>query len=197
MNKYAKLKIVLNSHGVVAFPTETVMGLGVYYDDKIAYDKLNIVKQRKENKPYTLMLGNPSDIDKYALVDERTRKIITKFMPGPVTILVKAKEGLPTWVSCGTGVVGIRVPDNEVTLEMLTHLDKPLLVPSANKADQTPCLTSKEVEQVFGDEIDLIIKGKATGGVASTIIDLTSEDIKILREGVINKEEVLKALKEN
>ena len=185
MNKYQKAKIVLNSHGVIAFPTETVMGLGVYFDDKVAYDKLNVIKERKPGKPYTLMLYDPFVISFYAEVDQRAVKLINKFMPGPITLLLKMKGKVPKWVTHGTGVIGIRVPQNKKALDLLYNLDKPLLVPSANKADQPPCQNSKEVKKVFGDEIDYIIKGKAGGSLSSTIVDLSTDEVKIIREGVL------------
>ena len=196
MNKYKKAVIALNSHGVIAFPTETVMGLGVYFDDQIAYEKLNALKERKPNKPYTLMLYDPYVISFYAEVDDRAVKLINKFMPGPITLLLKVKGKVPRWVTHGTGVIGIRVPNNQKALDLLYNLDKPLLVPSANKADQPPCMNSKEVEAVFGDLVDYIIKGKADGGVSSTIVDLTGPEVKIVREGPLSKEEILKALEE-
>ena len=139
----------LDNHGVVAFPTETVMGLGVYFDDEIAYAKLNKVKNRKPDKPYTLMLYNPYVISFYAEVDQRVTKLIEKFMPGPLTLLLKVKKGkVPDWVTHGTGVLGIRSPSNKKALDFLYHLEKPLLVPSANKADQPPCLSSRDVKTI-------------------------------------------------
>ena len=196
MNKYKKAVIALNSHGVIAFPTETVMGLGVYFDDQIAYEKLNALKERKPNKPYTLMLYDPYVISFYAEVDQRAVKLINKFMPGPITLLLKVKGKVPRWVTHGTGVIGIRVPNNKKALDLLYNLEKPLLVPSANKADQPPCTNSKEVEEVFGDLVDYVIKGKSGGDKSSTIVDLTGPEVKIVREGVLPKEEVFKALEE-
>lgn len=197
MNKYQKAKIALGSHGVIAFPTETVMGLGVYYDDQIAYEKLNALKERKPNKPYTLMLYDPYVISFYADLDKRAIRLIDKFMPGPITLLLKVKTKVPKWVTHGTGVIGIRVPAHKKALELLYNLDKPLLVPSANKADQPPCMNSKEVVKVFGDQLDYIVKGKATGKSSSTIVDLSTPETKIIREGPLSKEDIFKVLEEN
>lgn len=197
MKRYQKAKLALASHGIVAFPTETVMGLGVYFDDKIAYEKLNAVKQRKPGKPYTLMLYDPYVISFYADVDKRAVKLIDKYMPGPITLLLKVKKkAVPNWVTHGTGVIGIRVPQNKKALDLLYNLDKPLLVPSANKADQPPCLNSREVKKVFGDQIDVIVRGKATGHKPSTIVDLSGPETKIVREGLIPAEDIFKTLEE-
>ena len=183
-----KIKKALNKHGIIAFPTETVMGLGVFYDDFEAYEKLNKVKQRREDKPYTMMLGDPKKIIKYADVDHNARKLISAFMPGSVTLLLHAKENVPSYVTHGTGVVGVRVPSLVDILDMLNQLGKPLLVPSANKAGEKPAFNSEEVKNIFGNEIDYVVEGECVGGVASTIIDLTTPEVKIIREGPVTKE---------
>lgn len=183
-----KIKKALNKHGIIAFPTETVMGLGVFYDDFEAYEKLNKVKQRREDKPYTMMLGDPKKITKYADVDHNARKLISAFMPGSVTLLLHAKENVPSYVTHGTGVVGVRVPSLVEILDMLNQLGKPLLVPSANKAGEKPAFNSEEVKKIFGNEIDYVVEGECVGGVASTIIDLTTPEVKIIREGPVTKE---------
>ena len=87
VNNLKLAKKALENHGVIAFPTETVMGLAVYYDDFIAYDKLNKIKQRPEEKPYTMMVKSQNEIYKYAVIDEKAQKIIKAFMPGPITLL--------------------------------------------------------------------------------------------------------------
>ena len=180
----------LNNHKVIAFPTETVFGLGVFYDDKEAYELLNKIKQRREDKPYTMMLSKVEDIDKYAFVNEKYQKLIKKFMPGSLTILVKSKDSVPSYVTHNTGVIGIRIPSNKEALELLEYVKKPLLVPSANKADQKPALSEQEVKAIFGDEIKVVIPGKISSGEPSTIVDLTGEEIRLVRKGPIPLEEL-------
>ena len=180
----------LNEHQVIAFPTETVFGLGVFYDDYQAYNLLNKVKNRHEDKPYTMMLYDINEINKYADVDKKYLPIIKKYMPGSLTILVKAKENVPNYVTHNTKIIGIRIPSNKEALELLRFVKKPLLVPSANKADQKPALCDEEVKAIFGNEISVIIPGKAIGGQASTIIDLTGDEIKLIRKGPIPLEEL-------
>ena len=180
----------LNEHQVIAFPTETVFGLGVFYDDYQAYNLLNKVKNRHEDKPYTMMLYDINEINKYADVDKKYLPIIKKYMPGSLTILVKAKENVPNYVTHNTKIIGIRIPSNKEALELLRFVKKPLLVPSANKADQKPALNDEEVKAIFGNEISVIIPGKAIGGQASTIIDLTGEEVKLIRKGPIPLEEL-------
>ncbi len=190
-----RAKEVLDNHGVIAFPTETVMGLAVYYDDYDAYLKLNNIKRRPEDKPYTMMVKSLKEIEKYAYVDERTQKIMASFMPGPLTILLPAKDSVPTWVTHNSGIIGIRIPSNEIGLALLNALDKPILVPSANRSGENPALNSGETKKIFGDEVDFIIEGEANLDKPSTIIDLTGEEIKIVRPGPISIEEINEVLK--
>ena len=180
----------LNNHKVIAFPTETVYGLGVFYDDKKAYDLLNIVKNRREDKPYTMMLFDVEEINKYAFIEDKYLPIIKKYMPGSLTILVPARECVPAYVTHDTGVIGIRIPSNKEALDLLRFVKKPLLVPSANKADQKPALTTDEVKAIFNDEIEVVIPGKTSSGEPSTIVDLTGDEIKLVRKGPISFEEL-------
>ena len=191
MNEILKEALkALNNHQVIAFPTETVFGLGVFYDDQEAYELLNKVKNRREDKPYTMMVDSVNRITDYAFVNDKYLPIIKKYMPGSLTILVNAKDNVPSYVTHGTGVIGIRIPSNKEALELLKFVGKPLLVPSANKADQKPALTVNEVKAIFNDEIKAIIPGEISSGQPSTIIDLTGDEIKLIRKGPIPFEEL-------
>ena len=180
----------LNNHQVIAFPTETVFGLGVFYDDEKAYNLLNQVKNRREDKPYTMMLSDVKEISNYAFIKDKYLPIINKYMPGSLTILVNAKSCVPAYVTHNTGVIGIRIPSNKEALDLLKFVKKPLLVPSANKADQKPALSADEVKAIFEDEIAVIISGEISSGEPSTIIDITGDEIKLIRKGPIPLEEL-------
>ena len=187
---FEKALEALNNHQVIAFPTETVFGLGVFYDDYEAYELLNQIKRRKEDKPYTMMLSKVEDIDKYALLDNKYKNIIEKYMPGSLTILVRSKENVPGYVTHDTGIIGIRIPSNKEALELLNYVKKPLLVPSANRADQPPARTSEEAVAIFGDEVKVVVPGQIQSGEPSTIVDLTGSEIKLVRKGPIPFEEL-------
>ena len=189
-NVYQEALEALNSHQVIAFPTETVFGLGVFYDDFEAYELLNKIKRRKEDKPYTMMLSKTEDIFKYAEIDQRYLKIINKYMPGSLTILVRSKVNVPSYVTHNTGIIGIRIPCNAEALALLELLKKPLLVPSANRADEKPALSEQEVKDIFGNEIAVIVPGQISSGLPSTIIDLTGPEMKLVRKGPIPFEEL-------
>ena len=192
--EFEQAKAVLDNSGVVAFPTETVMGLGIYFDDYNAYQYLNKIKNRPEDKPYSMMLGDISDIEKYAFVNDRDFKIIKAFMPGAITVLLNAKDVVPRYVTHNTGVIGIRVPDMDTLLDFIKYCGKPLLVPSANKSGEKPALNSEEAVAIFKNEVGYIFKGTCPGGIPSTIVDLTGEQVKILREGPISFEDIKQVL---
>ena len=184
-------KILLDG-GVISFPTETVMGLGVIFDNFEAYNRLNKIKGRPEDKPYTMMVSSPNEISKYAEVDDRTKKVIDAFLPGPLTLLLKAKNNVPTWVTHNTGVIGIRVPSYPLLNELLNLVKKPLLVPSANPSNKSPALTVDEVSIYFNDALDYIVSNDSNKELPSTIVDLSKSETKIIRVGKIQKEEIFK-----
>ena len=111
---------------VVAFPTETVYGLGVIYNSKEAFVNLVSVKKRNPDKPFTLMLGNKDEIEKYATFSQKTEKIIEKFMPGEITLLLKPKKDLYSWVTLGSEYIGIRVPGSKDVCDLINEVGEPM-----------------------------------------------------------------------
>ena len=191
--KFKDAAKILSKGGLISFPTETVFGFGVVYDDEKAYERLLKVKRRPPEQPFTLMCADRTDIDEFAYVDERARKLINAFFPGQFTIILKAKENLPKWVSSKEGNVGIRVPDYQVIQNLIRSVGKPLLVPSANRHGEPPLLNSDDVYRVFKEEVDAVIEGESISNIPSTIV-IVGEDVKIIREGYITKEDILKVL---
>ena len=194
-NQLNEAASILKDGGLIAFPTETVFGFGVIYDNKDSYNRLIKVKRRPPEKPFTLMLSDLDQINDFAFVDERAKKLIIKFMPGQFTIILKAKDTLPDYCVSKEGNVGIRIPDSNLIRELIRKVSKPLLVPSANKSGEKPLTNSNDVVSIFADEIDAVISGKSISNIPSTIV-MVGEDVKIIREGQIKNEDVLKALGE-
>ena len=190
-----RIKETLLNHGVIAFPTETVCGLGIAYDDVIAFEKFNKIKGKRENKPYTLMLANKEDISKYAYIDEVSKILIDNFMPGDITLLLKAKEDLPDYVTANSGIVGIRVSSFDLVRDIITKFEKPLLVPSLNRSNKPPYISIEEAKKEFKEEIDLYIEGNALGKKPSTIVKCYDK-IEIVRSGDIKEEEIFKVIGE-
>lgn len=174
---------------VIAFPTETVYGLGVIpsLENK---NKLIQIKHRPENKPFTLMCSNAEQIKKLGIVDEIAQKIISHFMPGEITILIKAKPSTPGFLHNDTGVLGFRIPNKKEILDLINRVDSPLLVPSANRSGEPPLTSFESVFNEFKGDVYAFLKGNCDSTLPSTIIDLTEKDVKIIREGKIKKEEI-------
>ncbi len=176
-----KIKKVIENHSVIAFPTETVMGLGVIFDDEIAYQNLNKLKGRNPDKPYTMMLYDKNDISKYAKINKTAKIIIDNFMPGPITLLLPVKGKLPSYVTGNTNVIGVRVPSYQVSLDILQIVSKPMLVTSCNIAGEKPASSYKEARNIFKDNI-YYIKRDSQGNEPSLILDVTCDTIKVVRE---------------
>ena len=193
--QYKDAAKILKEGGLIAFPTETVFGLGVIFDNKASYKRLIDVKRRPPEKPFTLMLSDIEQIEKYAYVNDKARKLISSFMPGQFTIILKAKENLPSYCVSKEDNVGIRISSDELVRKLIREVGKPLLVPSANKSGEPPLTKDNDVIGIFDNEIDAIIMGESISNTPSTIV-LIDEDVHILREGLIKKVDIFKKLGE-
>lgn len=177
---------ILRNGEILAFPTETVYGVGVVYDSKVAFEKLVALKKRPPSKPFSLMCSSLEQAFAYVDVSSKARSVMKQFLPGELTVLVHAKTGLPEHVTLGTGVIGIRVPDSIFVQQLINKVGKPCLVTSANMSGQPTSTQYEEVLSIFDGQVGGIVKGECTSLKASTIIDLTSDDeIKLIREGPI------------
>lgn len=188
------IKDVLENDGIIAFPTDTVYGLGCIYDSQIGINKIKKAKIRDDNKPLPMMVSNIELIKDVAYVNEDAKKIIEKFMPGPLTIVLKKKEHISDYITNGFNTIAIRIPNHSISLEILKTINKPMLVTSANRSNTPSKFNSEDVIEDIGEFLDGIILGKSDNDKASTIVDLTN-GIKILREGVISEEDIIKVLK--
>lgn len=197
INNIDKIINDLYEEEVVGFPTETVYGLAIVYDSINAFNKLAMIKQRPITKPLSMMVSDVNEIYKYAYVNEPAKKIINKFMPGSLTIVLKAKENLPSHNTMNLNTIGIRIPSNKTALEILKKCEKPLLVTSANISSFAPLQTATDVFNTFNGKIKSLIMEDSLNDTASTVIDMSSDNIKILREGIIKKEDIIKCLEEN
>lgn len=193
LDEAAKL---LQEGKVIAFPTETVYGLGVVYDDQNAYDKLCTVKRRPPEKPFTLMLSDVKDVGKYADLNDVAKALVKAFMPGQFTIITKAKEGLPAWCVSESGNVGIRIADYDLIRDLIRKTGKPLLVPSANKSGEKPATTTYEVLDAFGEELAAVVEGESISNVPSTIVFVGDKYSDVFREGAVKIDEIKKVISE-
>mgnify|MGYP002648851881 FL=1 len=184
---------LLNHDEVVAFPTETVFGLGVKFSHLEALEKIYEIKHRSRSKAISLMIYDPKDIEKYAYVNENAQKLIDHFMPGMITLVLKKKSILSDDFTAGYDTIGIRIPDDPFVLKLLKEVG-PMLVTSANISGQETLLNDQEVYKQFKGKIKMIVKGKCKNTRASTVIKV-DEDVTILRQGCIQEEEIREVLK--
>ncbi len=185
----------LKSGEIIAFPTETVFGLGVKASSEDCFLKLVKVKNRRPDKPFTLMISNLKMVENIVEINEVSRKIIDKFLPGELTIIMKAKENIPSYYSLNTGFIGIRMPKDDFILKLINEVCEPLLVPSCNPSDLKPALNDKEANIYFHDKIKAIVKGNSISNVPSTVIKVDGEKICLLREGNIKFKDIEEAIK--
>ena len=183
-NKEEAVKL-LQEGEVVCFPTETVYGMGAISTKKEAFEKLAKIKRRPPTKPFTLMCSCLADVARYAEVDVRSIAVMKKYMPGQITLLLKARPGLPEWVTLGTPLIGVRVPDSKELLDLIDKVGAPLLVPSANISGELTSTTFEQTYEVFKSEVPAIIKGECTSMQASTIVNMGGPEISLVREGPI------------
>lgn len=197
----SKIKIaakILRKGGLVAFPTETVYGLGANALNRKAVKKIFATKKRPLNNPVIVHIADLKDLEKLAKNIPKEAKILTqKFWPGPLTISLFKKKIVPAEVTAGGNTVAIRMPKNKIALELIKASKVPIAAPSANLAGRPSPTTANHVFEDLGDKIDLILDGGKTQiGVESTVVDLTVKPPLILRPGGISLEKLRKVLKD-
>ena len=185
---------ILRNGGLVAFPTDTVYGVGALAFDEKAVESIYIAKERPVEKAIPVLIGDQASLSTVAeKIPMLATKLIARFWPGPLTVLVPKKPSLPAVVSA-TSTVGVRVPDHEVARHLL-NIAGPMAVTSANISSRPSPVTAEDVYEQLGGRIALIIDGGRTlGGVPSTLVDCTGNEIQILREGPISREQLLNAI---
>ncbi|HKI53878.1 MAG TPA: L-threonylcarbamoyladenylate synthase [Anaerolineales bacterium] len=186
----AQVLSVLRSGGLVAFPTDTVYGLGCLAFDGKAVESIYAAKDRPVEKAIPILVGEIMDTEKIVTEFPPVPRILAlRFWPGPLTCILPKKPTLPEAVSA-TSTIGVRIPD-DVTARVLLRHAGPMAVTSANISGQPSPSTAEEVFEQLNGRIPLIIDGGRTpGGVPSTVIDCLSDEIKILREGPISADDI-------
>lgn len=181
---------------LVAVPTETVYGLAGSGLDAAAVEKIYEVKGRPEVKPLALMVPGAAAMTKYCVdVPKQAKYLAEKFWPGPLTIVLRAKDTVPEIVRAGGETVALRCPDHPMTLELLKKAKLPLAAPSANPSGAESPKTAQQVMDYFNGKIAAVIDGGQCGiGTESTIIDMSAAPYKILRRGALPEESIRSAL---
>ncbi|MDH7485040.1 MAG: L-threonylcarbamoyladenylate synthase [Anaerolineae bacterium] len=183
---------VLRRGGLVAFPTDTVYGVGAPAFDAQAVTRLYQAKERPGDKAIPLLLADVADlpavVESIPLLAER---LAARFWPGPLTLVLRKRPVVPDVVTAGGDSVAVRVPDHPVARGLIAALGAPLAATSANRSGQPDPVTAEEVLTQLGGRVDLILDGgPCPGGVPSTVLDLTVSPPAVLRPGPVSAEEI-------
>ena len=181
---------------IVVFPTETVYGIGTNGLDEQAVKNLYNVKQRPLNKPISLLVSNMEMVNEIARdITDTEYKIMEKFFPGPLTIILKKKNIVPDIVTAGQDTVGIRMPSGEIARKLVEIAGVPIAAPSANISGEPSGTNLQEIKKNFEGKADFFIDGGISEiGFASTIVQVIDGKPKILRQGSITLEEIKKEI---
>ena len=189
INQVDEMAQILKNDGVISIPTDTVFGICASINSKIAYSKLIKVKRRPLNKAFPVMCSNIEQIKSIAIVDEIAEKLIKTFMPGPITLVLKKSSTLPEYVTNGKDTIAVRMASSKTIEELITKIGSPLFMTSANQSGQPECINLDEIEKAC-PSLDGMMEGEVFYSMGSTIVDCSSKEIKILREGPISFEEI-------
>ena len=193
-NDIDKLADILKNDGVISIPTDTLYGLCVRMNSKKAREKLMAIKNRPSNKSLPIMCADEEQIKKIGKVNKKIEKIIKAFMPGPITIVLLKGPDLPEYVNEGSVEIGVRMATSDYIKELIKKVGSPICVSSANKSGEPTCKTLDEIENEFPD-LDGIMEGNVFFGMGSTIVDCTTDTIKIQRQGPISIEQIMEVIK--
>jgi len=187
---------ILAEGGLVAFPTDTVYGVGAHAFQPDAVERIYVAKIRPRDKAIPILLARADDLPLVAEgITETAWLLAERFWPGGLTLVLPRKDNVPDVVSAGGPTVAVRVPDHPVFLALIAALGSPLAGTSANLSGHPSPVTAQEVEAELGGRIELILDGgRCPGGTPSTVLDLTADPPTILRAGAIGVEEIEAAL---
>ncbi len=172
---------VLKDDGVIAYPTDTVYGLGCDITSKKAIERIYQMKRMKADQPLAFICPDLGEIAKYAMVSDRAYRLMRRLTPGPYCFILEATREVPRILQMKRKTVGIRVPHDEVALALVRALGNPIVSTTAAK-DGEPFADPGELADAFKG-VDLVLDAGAGGLVPTTVLDLTSGDVEVIREG--------------
>ena len=187
---------ILKKGGVVAYPTDTVYGLGACMTDVSAVDRIFQVKGRPKDMALPLLLADKAQMEAIvSSVPLSAKRLADEFFPGALTIILSKSDIVPDIITGGGQTVAFRIPDHPIPLAIIKGLGKPIVGTSANLSGHPSTLTAMAVQAQIGDKIDMVIDGgKCPGGIESTVVDLSGEKPVVRRQGAISIEELRKIL---
>ena len=181
---------IIRNEGIVAFPTETVYGLGARFDSERAIEKVFVAKGRPDDNPLIVHISHPDELALIATeVPAVAERLILSFWPGPLTIVLPKAPIVPNIATGGLGTVGVRMPAHDMALALIKAVGVPLVAPSANLSGRPSPTSALHVKEDLGDRIDAILDGGDTDvGLESTVVSVAHNKITILRPGAVTRE---------
>ncbi|MFQ5753561.1 MAG: L-threonylcarbamoyladenylate synthase [bacterium] len=178
---------ILKKGGVIAYPTETVYGLGANIYHEKAVERINHLKKRDPKKPLSVMIASQGDVAELCVkIAEYSRILMTRYWPGPLTLILNASSNVPKYIVSHDNKIGLRMPNHPVTLGFMILHREPVITTSANLAGASAPIRCQQVQTTFRDKIDLMIdSGECGVKIPSTVLDVTGKTPRILREGAI------------
>lgn len=195
-NEIDELAQILKKDGVISVPTDTVYGICARMNSKKAHDNLITVKNRPANKLFPIMCADEEQIKSIAIVDEKAEKLIQKFMPGPITLILRKNPNLPDYINNGKSTIAVRMATSKILENLIKKTGSPLFMTSANQSGEPTCTSLDEIEKTC-PLLDGMMEGRVSFEEGSTIVDCTSEEIQILRQGPIITEEIKRNTEKN
>lgn len=180
---------VLNNGGIIIYPTETLYGLGALAVDEESVNNIFSIKGRIHVNPIPILVRDKEMLSEYVVVTDEANRLIEKFLPGPLTLVLKEKKNLPHFISAGTGNIAIRISRHAFVRRLFDFLSKPITSTSANISGRENLLSFDEIYETFKSKVELIVdSGNIPQSKGSTVIDLTVKPVFIIREGDISIE---------
>jgi len=173
----------LKEGGVIAYPTDTIYGLGCDLYQKDAIKRIHHLKRHTKNKRLSIICADLKDISNYAYVPDYAYRIMRTLIPGPFTFILEATKLVPKIMLTNQKTVGIRVPDNTISLALVRELEHPIITTSVTKPDESLYNEPEEIDQMFGRQLDMVIDGGTIVAEHSSIIDLTDDYPQLIRAG--------------
>ena len=176
---------------LIVYPTDTVYGIGADIYNEVAVKNLYLAKRRPFDMALSVAVADRKMMESVAILNETADKLIKAFLPGPLTIIIKKNPEVPDIVTAGSQKVGIRIPDNKVALELIRQAERPIIATSANLHSHPDAVNVQDAVRDFGETVPYYLdSGACTLGKPSTIVWIMDDEVEIIRQGAITKQQI-------
>jgi tRNA threonylcarbamoyl adenosine modification protein (Sua5/YciO/YrdC/YwlC family) len=183
-HQIARVVQCLKNGGIIAYPTDTTYGIGCSIFNKKGIERIYRMKGRERNKPFSFICSSVSEVSQYARVSNVAFRYLKKYLPGPYTFVLEATREVPDLLLTRQKTVGIRIPDNNICMELVLALGNPIITTSANLSGEDPVGDPLAIESTFGDQLDFVIDGDILATDVSSVVSLVGDTPELLRAGL-------------